>query len=268
MARVSRLPIHKTPAGAKRRAIAALEISRGRQFERGYGKKSGIITFNEGVRNNRGVAEYETILGLGPESIRKLLLQRIKSQGRIDVLDVGCGAGVFLAQAGGLAHGKANVEGITTAKPLGKQGIRELKKKAGLLFRLKPGSALGFARLKYDRKVMERNAKKAKIKFHTGLAETHSYGKKFDFIFSVNASRYFIDKKLVLFNTLNHLKNGGQAYLHLNRPTRELLDLEAFGGSKSLREFLEKSGFEIKYLRDSACLFTKRTDADIRLDAA
>jgi SAM-dependent methyltransferase len=268
MARISRLPAPKTPAGAKRRVVAALEISRGRQFERGYLKKGGSIDFNNGVRNNRGVAEYEEILGLGHDSIRKLLLNRIKSQGRIDVLDVGCGLGVFLAQAGELSGGKANVEGITTAKPLGKQGAKELKKEAGLLFRLKPGSALGFARLKYDRKKMERNAGKGRIKFHTGIAETHSYGKKFDFIFSVGTFRYFTDKRLALINTLNHLKNGGQAYLHLNRPARELLDLGGFGGSKSLRDFLEKNGFEMQYLRDDACLFTKKTDADIRLDAA
>jgi SAM-dependent methyltransferase len=268
MARVSRLPIRKTPAEAGKRARAALEIGRARQLERGYRKKSGSITFNSGVRNNRSISEYEEILGLGPESIRKLFLQKIKSHGKINVLDVGCGAGVFLSQAGRLAHWKANVEGITVGKPVGKQSIKELKKEAGLLFRLKPSSILGFGRLGLNRAALESNAKKSKINFHTGLAETHSYGKKFDLIFSVNTFQYFINKKLALINTLNHLKNGGQAYLHFNRPARELLDLEGFGGSKNLREFLEKNGFEIQYLRDSACLFTKRTDADISLEIA
>ncbi len=256
----------------KRKAIA-LDLFEKRALDRSYRVKpepknalqrllrrfTGGIKFRVSWPRYRGISEYESVLGLKPGRLKELIEKRMQGakNGKVDVLDIGCGTGIFLAQLKKEFGERVNAEGIALARPVGAKRIKNLHELLSQKKRLSLKEKNWLKLLEVQGEKFRERTGKSGIKVHTGLAETHDYKKKFDLIFSSEALLYAVNPVQALENSLNHLKTGGEAFLHfgINNPLKK----------KQVTERLMAQGIEVTPLGKWAYHFTKKTGSEIRL---
>jgi len=218
---------------------------------------AGTVKFNMGWPMHRDISQYETLLGMSKGSIKEIVARRAKS-GKVKVLDIGCGAGIFLKEL--KAHFGQSIEahGVVLARPLSEKAIERLSVKIRAESgKLPQKDAAWLDMLREERRSFEKRINEGGLNVHVGLAETHSYGKKFDLIFSVHSLTYAVAPMRALINSLNHLRLGGEAFIHfgINDPLKK----------KETILFLQQRGFAVEKLGRGAYHFTKKTNKEIDL---
>jgi SAM-dependent methyltransferase len=230
-------------------------------------RKDGWI--GAGWPKNRDLNDYGSIFGFAMDGsfkkaiLKEIRLKSLRRKGQINVLDVGCGhinaleeLALGLKELPKKARERVSLEGLTLARPLGQKELEELPEKFAERRSKNPsethGKELGDSEKPFIKhKIAEsgnfrKMAREHNIRVRIGLAETYSYGKKFDIIFSAVALRYTINPRQALTNTLAHLNTGGKAFLELR-------------GWTDWNAILKKEKITPKELIDeSSWLFTKK----------
>lgn len=250
MARKKPLPVKEKE---KRKKIAN-QLKKNRAKDRSY-KLKPRIELGRWWQKSRGITDYERFLSLSNRkqpSIKQIVKKKLKEKRKkVNVLDVGCGSGVFLSELKKDFKEKINTEGISLARPLTPNQVKKLEKKPEIKKAYPTGSRNFFIkRMEKKRKKFHQRIKEKNIKVHTGLAETHSFEKKFDLIFSVQCFRYTIKPMLALKNTLNHLKKGGEAFLDLGSGKRLK--------NKKVKKLLKENNIACNSLGGTAFHFVKK----------
>ncbi|MCX6802330.1 MAG: hypothetical protein NT067_04425 [Candidatus Diapherotrites archaeon] len=265
MAKRARLQVE----GRIGRRLTAKKISRGRIAERGYEVKRELI-FGSSLRKvwekDKGISQYEQYFGFAGKrskgSVKGIVEAKSAALGRpVRVLDVGCGNCYFLAELGDLFGNRVDLEGISLAKPLTpKKWSEESEKMRVPLRHLEWEGALRQMNREFHERI-----KAKELTVHTGLAETHDYGKKFDLIFSVETIRRSINPVKALVNTLGQLAAGGEAFIHLTVGEFGIGLLRKRIQGRTLGEWLTEQGIETIRLKPGVYHFVKKTDKEIMI---
>jgi len=254
------LGIEKTPEQlqAEKRKKISEKLFDGRAEDRSYRfTRKGGFRHRLGWPRHRDVRSYESTLKLrGKKPIVRIVQDKLREKsGKIDVLDVGCGAGVFLSELKAGFGKDINAEGITLASPLSPKGVEKLGERVSKGGRVGFIDRLALKKLEIEGGRFHTRAKEGEITVHTGMAETHDYGRKYDLVFSVESIMHTVNPLMVLTNTINHLKAGGDAYLHtgIGRTLRD----------KRTISFLEAQGVRVERLGHSAYHLQKTRETSV-----
>jgi SAM-dependent methyltransferase len=212
----------------------------------------GRAVYMNVYRKDRGVREYEDLLHLGKDrlSLKDIVQRHIDAKKRpVRILDVGCGNAKFLSELREIFGDRVVLEGIALARPFSPEKVEEimhehLKGKNRLIKRLFAENAVEEAKAFWER------VKKHRLKVHVGLAETHKYEQKYDLIFSTTTFVHAVDVGRVLINTLNHLAEGGEAYIQCG--SRNPLNIA------SVHRWLKNKNIEVVKLGRGVYLFRKK----------
>ena len=225
--------------GNERKELASYVLSN-RKIDRFHRKLKRADAILKTWSNTRCISNYDELLLLkekGTPVVEIVKRKLSESKGPVAALDVGCGEAIFLKELKERFGDKIEAEGITLARPLAPRKLEEmidaLPKSMGKKRRAREAKLI--KSIMADSKHFRNRAKKHKIVVHTGLAETHDYGKKYDLIFSVSA---FLgtDVHRATMNTLAHLREGGEAYIEFG--PRHL--------DKRDEQWLKENGIEVK----------------------
>lgn len=250
-----------------KRRMEAKAIRNIRAADRGYklkikrvGEEVKIIEFQSHewfLRRN--MEDYNRkLFGIrSRENIVKTIREELKSKGRVSVLDVGCGTCEFLSELGEIFGKNLELEGLTLARPLSLTDLERLKEKLRENNLLKEKVKKHIEHLKEVRRVFRGRVKRNGIRVRVGRMEGYKFGKKYDIIFSVGAIVHSANPWKVLENILNHLKNGGKAYISFGKA--DILR------SPELCSSLKAQGIEIKRLSDDSYELKKLSDDEIKI---
>ncbi|MFH1234484.1 MAG: class I SAM-dependent methyltransferase [Candidatus Diapherotrites archaeon] len=202
-----------------------------------------------------GILDYEKELLLRENgiSIKKMIERKFRGKrGRLRVLDVGCGFGVFLGQLKKAFPG-IEASGLSLSRPLPSAKIRELKAKILEDYSKAHSEVKDWRQMPSDIRErvqkMERENKgywkrmeKGKLDIRTGMAETYNWGnKKFDLIFSNLSILHAINPVQAIENTLAHLAPEGEAFVNFKVS-------KAFFEQPEIKSWLEKNRITVECL--------------------
>lgn len=140
-------------------------------------KRSAFFVWNE----ERNAKEYAVPFGLTQKQLLARVKKSIQHHGKVRVLDIGCGEGLFLRWLKDTFRSRIATTGI---------GVRFKKKLSGV------------------------------DNYRVALAERFVRPNHFDFIFSMEGVGYSVNQILALENIYASLRVGGWAFVHVNIPNR------------------------------------------------
>ncbi|GEM_PF-4351674 len=225
--------------GSERKELSSYVLSN-RKMDRFHRKLKRAGQLPQNWNNRRRISNYDELLLFKEKgtSVVEIVQKKLSESKRpVAVLDVGCGEAIFLKELKEKFGDKIEAEGITLARPLSPKKLEEiieaLPKSMGKKRRAREAKLI--KSIINDSKNFRNRTRKHSIKVHTGLAETHKYGKKYDLIFSVSA---FLgtDVHRATMNTLAHLRKGGEAYIEFGQQRL----------TKEEKEELRRNGIEVK----------------------
>jgi len=239
--------LSKTSPVKRKAAAKRIKKSRSQDRARAYfGLLKSMGRIPAKWRTSAGLQEYNSLLRRQAKRIEEIVAEKaktLKASGKyrkVMVLDAGCSV-QFIAELKrhSLCKGKVNITGLTLAVPLGEKQLKKRFLQAREML-LREGKRSQIEKLEFEfekalKESREWNAnKKMADEIRIGLAETKSFGKKFDVIVSVGMLEVALSQRKAVLNLLRHLETGGIAILRLGRPLEP-----------RLVSALEKRGFKV-----------------------